>query len=179
MRSPPSIKTRASLPLIACLLNAGDCAVGARPEALTQRQPPLESAPCVPATGCRQWTVRPGLQLRSAVKIPRSSAGLPLSAEKMSHGEWGLGKAWVGSWLARIVEDRTLGSVWECHGDLFEQNPVLWSKSLLSTAYPTRLVTNHKCSRQGGKRTEGVSVPNSPGRMFATSGEGRMCNLTS
>jgi hypothetical protein len=88
MKSPPSIKTQALLPLIARLPNAGDRAVRARPEALTQRQLLLDSAAPSPK---EDWVspvnCKIDLQIRSAVRIPQSSAGFPLLAKKMSHGE--------------------------------------------------------------------------------------------
>jgi hypothetical protein len=136
MRSPPNIKTQASLVLIARLPNAGDRTVGAHPKALMQRQPPLESTAPSPDDQVSPVNRKIDLQLRSAIRIPRSSDGLPLSAKKTLQGEQGLGKAWVNSWLAGVAENRTLGSVREYPVDLFEQNPVLWSKSLLTTAYP-------------------------------------------
>jgi hypothetical protein len=49
------------------------------------------------------WERTPSPDDWVAMGIPQSSAGLPSLAEKMLHSEWGLGKAWVNSWLAMVT----------------------------------------------------------------------------
>jgi hypothetical protein len=103
MRSPPSIKTRAWLPLTAGLPNAGD-AVGAGPEAPMQRQLPLESTAPSPDDQMSPGNCEIHQQLRSAVRIPR------IRYEDVA---WGarLGEGLRSSWLAGVAEDGTLGFV--------------------------------------------------------------------